>query len=79
MLCFAVAVRVASVGRTDGHAHGEQRQERGHEVGPGMRGFGEEPEAARGEPGHELETDEYDRGRDRDEGDPALGAHRPKG
>ena len=76
VLGLPVPVRVAAVGRAHRHADREERQERGHQVGAGVRRLREEAEAARGQARHELERDQDDGGRDRDERDPALGAHR---
>ena len=49
VLGLPVAVRMAAVGRTDGDADREEREQRGDEVGPGVGGLREEPEAAGGQ------------------------------
>ena len=75
VLGLPVTVRVAAVGRPDRHADGEEGQQRGDEVGAGVRRLGHEPEAAACDPGCQLDRDQDDRGDDRDERDPALRRH----
>ena len=58
VLRLAVAVLVAGVGGTRGDADREERQQRRDEVGAGVRGLREEPEAVRGEARAELERDQ---------------------
>ena len=47
-LHFAVAVKVVGVGGLVRHAHGEERDDRGHQIENGMQRFGENSQAARG-------------------------------
>ena len=51
MLRLPVTVRVAAVGRPDRDADGEERQQRGDEVGARVHRLGDEPEAAAREAG----------------------------
>ena len=75
MLGLAVAVRVRAVGRTDGDADREERQERGDEVHARVQRFRDEAEAVGRETGNELERDERRRRADRDERRAALRIH----
>ena len=58
VLGLAMAVVVLAVGRAERHAHGEEGEQGGHEVGARVDRLGEERERARGEPGGELDRDE---------------------
>jgi hypothetical protein len=74
MLRLAVAVVMLAVRRADRHAHGEQRKERGHEVGAGMGRLGDERERAGGEARDELDRDEEDGGGHAERGRPLARA-----
>ena len=71
MLGLAVPVVVLLVGRADRDADREQRQQRGDEIGRGVRGLGEERDRAGGEAGAELERDEERRRGDAEQRRPA--------
>ena len=75
---FAVPVRVAAIRGPDRDRDGEEREQRGGEVGAGVRRLGEQPEARAREPGDELDHDEETRGPDRDERSAALRRHARK-
>ncbi len=72
VLGLPVSVLVGAVGRPDGDADREERQQRGDEVGARVQGFGDEAEAVRGQADHELDHDERGRDPHRDEGCPPL-------
>src|SRR5262249_55450509 len=61
--------------RPRGDTDCEVREQGGDEVRSRMDGLGNEGEAMGGEADPELEQQEHRRGRDRDEGRPALWAH----
>ena len=75
MLSLPVAVLVARICGPHGDTDGEERQQRGDEIGAGVRGFGDEAEAVRGEAGAELERDERERCEHRPERGFPLGLH----
>ncbi len=50
VLGLCVPVRVAAIRRTNRHRHGEEREQRGGEVGARVRSLGEEPETRAGQP-----------------------------
>src|SRR4051812_15577317 len=66
---------MVEVGRALGDADREERQQRGHEVGAGMQGFGDEAEASGDEAGGKLERDERRSREDREQRGPLLGTH----
>ena len=78
MLRLPVSVRVPAVGRAPGDADCEQRQQRRHEVGPGVHSLRDEAQAPTREPGAELQRDEHARGDDRDKCRAPLRAHPAK-
>ena len=61
VLGLAVPVVVLLVGRAQRHAHREQGQQRGDEIGARVRRLGEEGDGARREPRDELDGHEEDR------------------
>ena len=75
MLGLAVPPGVGGVGRSPGDADGEERQQRRDQVGTGVDGLGDQPEAVGGEPGGELERDEAAGGDHRDECGASCGRH----
>ena len=75
MLGLAVPELMRDVGRPGRDAHGEVGEQRGDEVGAGVRRLGDEAEAVRREADGQLEDDE-DGGRgDREERRAALWRH----
>ncbi len=58
---FAVAVRVAGVGREIGDANGQIGENRSDEVEAGMHRLGEHAEAVRGDGEHDLDEHQHDR------------------
>ena len=75
MLGLPVAVLVAGIGGAHGDADGEERQQRGDEIGARVRGLRDEAEAVRGEAGAELERDQRARREHRPERGFPLGLH----
>ena len=75
VLGLAVTVGVPQVGRPHRDADGHEGQQRGDQVGAGVRRLGEQAEAAGRYSGHELHRDQHACGDDRDEGGAALRAH----
>ena len=75
VLGLAVPVGMRAVGGATGDADGEERQQRGDEVGPGMNRLGDQAQAAGREAGPELERDQHAGGNDRNEGSAPLRAH----
>jgi hypothetical protein len=75
VLRLAVTVLVAGVGRPHRDADGEEREQRGDEVGARVERFRDEPETAAGDARRELQRDESRRGQHRDERDPPLRVH----
>ena len=67
VLGLAVPVEVTLVGGLRRKADGEEREEGGDEVGPGVRRVRDEAEASRREARHELDRDQDGRGDDRRE------------
>jgi hypothetical protein len=67
-----------AVGRLCGDADGHEGQQRGDQVGAGVRRLGEQAEAAGRDSGHELHRDQHAGGDDRDESGAALRAHGAK-
>ena len=78
MLRLAVAVLMPLVGRADGDADREERQQRGDEVGARVQCLGDEPEAAARQARAELERDEGSRCANRNERRAALRGHARK-
>ena len=76
MLGLPVPVRMAAVGRPRSDPDGEEGQQRGDEIGAGMRCLGDEPERMSLEPDSELERDETCGREDRDQSCSALGTQR---
>ena len=74
---LAVAPRVPAVGRANRDRDGEEREQRRREIGPRVRGLGEEAEAPAREPRGELDRDQEAGGPDRDERGAALRRHGP--
>ena len=79
MLGLAVSVGVSAVGRATGDADGEERQQRGDEVGSGMDRLRNQAEAAGGKTGPELERDQQARSDNRDKCSAPLRAHAREG
>jgi hypothetical protein len=75
VLRLAVTVGMRAISRPDGHADGEEREQRRDEVGAGMDRLGDEPEAVRLEPGDELDGNQDARGDHRHERGPPLRRH----
>jgi len=75
VLCLAVPVLVAGVGRPDGDADREEGQQRGDQVGARVHCLGDEPEAAGGEARAELQPDQGQRGEDGEERGAARRGH----
>ncbi len=75
VLGLRVPVRVAAIRRTNRDRHGEEREQRGGEVGARVRSLGEQPETRARQPDDELDRDEETRGPDRDERGAALRRH----
>ncbi len=78
VLRLPVTERVPPIGRPHGDGEGEERQERGGEVGPGVRSLGEQAQARARDSGDELDDDEEARGPDRDERGTPLRRHARK-
>ena len=73
---FAVAVLVVGVGGLVGDADRKKGQQRCDQIEPGVRGFGENAEAAGGNADYDLEAGDDDRGQYRvPRGGALLGAH----
>ena len=72
---FAVPVRVAAIRRTNRDGHGEEREQRGREVGARVRRLGEQAEARARQACDELDRDEETGGPDRDERGAPLRRH----
>jgi class 3 adenylate cyclase/tetratricopeptide (TPR) repeat protein len=75
VLRLRVAEGMSAVGRPDRDRDGKEREERGSEIGPRVRGLGEEPEAAAREPRDELDHDQEACRSDRDERGAPLRRH----
>src|SRR5215213_5186711 len=75
VLCLTVPVLMRDVGRSDRDADGEERQQRGDQVGARVRRLRHEPKAVRGQPGCKLEHDQRDGRADRDERCSPLRVH----
>jgi hypothetical protein len=75
VLCFPVAVRVAGVSGPPGNAEREKRQQRRDEIRPRMDRLGDEAQAAAGQAGAELQSDQHERRDYGDEGGSALRRH----
>ena len=75
VLGLPVPERVAAIGGTHCDRDREEREQRGAEVGPGVRRLGEQPEAPAREPGAELDRDQEAGGPDRDERGAPLRRH----
>jgi len=78
VLRLPVTVLMAGIGGPHGHADGEERQQRGDEIGAGVGCFRDETEAVRGEAGPELERDQRDRCEHRPQSGLPLGLHAGK-
>ena len=75
MLGLAVAILVPGIGRTHGHADGEERQQRRDEIRARVGRRRDEPEAVGRQAGAELERNERDRCEHRPERGFSLGLH----
>src|SRR3970282_1224430 len=75
VLRLPVAVGMPAVCGSDRYRDGEEREQRGREVGPRMSGLGEEAEAAARKTGGELDDDQEAGGPDRDECGAPLRRH----
>ena len=78
VLRLPVAEGMARVGGAHRDGDGEEREQRGAEVGSRVRRLGEEAEASAREPGAELDRDEQAGGPDRDERGAPLRRHARK-
>ncbi len=67
MLRLAMAVGVLAIGRALGHADGVQGQDGGHGIDAGVGRLRQDAEAAAGEPDHQLDHHQDDRGRQGDQ------------
>ena len=78
VLGLPVAEGVPAIGGPHGDGDREERQQRRGEVGPGVRGLGEQAQARARDSGDELDDDEEARGPDRDERGAPLRRHARK-
>ena len=78
VLRLRVAVRMAAIGGAHRDRDREERQQRGGEIRPRVRGLREQAEARAREAGDELDRDEETRGPDRDERGAPLRRHARK-
>ena len=67
VLCLPVPVLVDGVGRAHGDADREEGQQRSHEVGAGVKPLGDQPERMRDEADDELDEEQPEDDRDRDQ------------
>jgi hypothetical protein len=75
VLGLAVTERVVAVGRAAGHPDGEERQQRGDEVGARVQRLGDQAEASGDQAGDELERDQRGGGGDRQQRGALLRGH----
>jgi hypothetical protein len=75
MLGLPVPVLVRDVGRPDGDADGEEREQRGDQIRPRVRRLGHQAEAVRRKACAELQGDQRDSRADRDQGRSPLRMH----